>query len=1246
MGKAVIPDNIHFYKKNSNNSISVNLKSLDGGEFLLDTSKSIGESEVAINLLGIPRSETRGVIYEDVSTYGLNPDRWTVKIEPDYPGGVMNNYPNVDPNAIDGYYNSVRRHKRRFSSSSNITIIKGVDQVWDPEGYDLVCPQYEVKQKDKYNLYDETFLPVIYHDKDASSIVMDGWPAEFGYYIPIYPPYLRCTPNTGSVISPAYDRVDNYKCTLESRETYRYEPGKIIGFTFGISTSVKDVVGINPKTKETQNKTAKWGVRNSTDAYYFLLDGTELKLVRESIYDQGNIVLTQKDFLDKLDGTGPSKASIDFSKVTMYSVEFSWYGAIGATFFVYLPTENEKTRWVKIGEIASSNLYPNPSLSDPYMKMFMELEIPWACKSPHFFKKYGTSVYMDGEGFNKETFAKSRSFTTPIKELDTNYYKNIFTIEIPEKSADIGISKYNRNKFNPINIEAFFDETCILTIDKVYDNSIKHFSAPTLILGLSAVEKSDKLYYDGSGEKNYSESSDGSYGGKPQPYSDSLYDYVLPVVGDHYTDTKEVKVYVPPEYDINDVVRSLLYNVPQIYIPRNIHRQVTDRLYPIYRYWYNYFNWVLGVEAINLVGRVENLGDRILVLSDFYESSFSGGCFSTDGILPGVLDKSHMDPFSDPLRNNKRLAVNIDNYPDYGPDFAGYKQFFRKPYGGNIDINTPIYYSDCKVVINKSYYRNNSCYIVSPKINTGEIYFQPPTSPYTVGFITESTLKNLSDQNYFLNKDFSQPGVYESKLNNIQKYLKDNSIIYNTKPIVMSLGSRAVYLWKQDQPYSSIYYDRGYLRSEWYHIHKESYIGEDIIGLPYSRSNSFTHLGDFSNKYSGKDNFGFEIRTYDVRLKLDPKKSSLRDTLTYYQVNFDDLQYLKDGAYTNSKEFWLLFLNNLKFINSNGSFKLNGVSNRRGGYEDSVTLDDLPVHWSRKIPPTNMFFYLRSPSSGLVDVKIRTISFAGLQQNIPSRQFYFYNFLNSLYRDDTGLFSTIVIPFEENLYFYMYINTDINVYNRNYLVNLFDQTSKGGFPRKYGNYASYFLRSEGFENDTYPYNSENMVNSFDTKFCFTRFDVKDKNGVKSNNLSPYFVYDFEVIKDYFVGDKDCLANNESYRNIYIKKSDITLKGTGNAQNYLRGKYLTSKIYLQDNDYTQNISTKNSNKTSYNFIIQKNVKTFIDLSYIFKQGGNSILPTLGSNTLPFNTYFTVKGRSLLNNNNKVKGIVSLNYEEKV
>ena len=56
--------------------------------------------------------------------------------------------------------------------------------------------------------------------------------------------------------------------------------------------------------------------------------------------------------------------NLEFNKVTMYKVEFSWYGAVGALFLAYVPVGAGEARWVRVHHLRASNQLKGSSLGN------------------------------------------------------------------------------------------------------------------------------------------------------------------------------------------------------------------------------------------------------------------------------------------------------------------------------------------------------------------------------------------------------------------------------------------------------------------------------------------------------------------------------------------------------------------------------------------------------------------------------------------------------------------------------------------------------------------------------------------------------------------------------------------------------------------------------------------------------------------------------------------------------------------
>lgn len=313
---------------------------------------------------------------------------------------------------------------------------------------------------------------------------------------------------------PGYSSTSRYYGTIESKKAFRYQPGRISGFTFGLRAS--------PDQASLDN-TIEWGAANSTDQYMFQIRGPNFAIVRRSTVplpdqnimdmgidpskqivsgnapgkfdpDTGLFVLgapiyelvISKDFFnkDQMDGTGPSGHILNFEKVTMYKIEFSWYGAIGAKFYAYVPASNGDARWVLMHTLVIENKIGKPCLNDPYFKFKYVLDIRNTeyLYTPQFVYKYGASYYIDGGDEGSATNYSINSEETEVSIFNTRsvlglYPKNTITnregFEIRNKK-DVIPTMLTVSTDNPIRLDIIECEGC---------PGFGHHFAPSLVNG-------------------------------------------------------------------------------------------------------------------------------------------------------------------------------------------------------------------------------------------------------------------------------------------------------------------------------------------------------------------------------------------------------------------------------------------------------------------------------------------------------------------------------------------------------------------------------------------------------------------------------------------------------------------------------------------------------------------------------------------------------------------------------------------
>tara|TARA_B100000424_G_scaffold218897_1_gene177317 strand:- start:18 stop:2585 length:2568 start_codon:yes stop_codon:yes gene_type:complete len=101
---------------------------------------------------------------------------------------------------------------------------------------------------------------------------------------------------------------------------------------------------------------------------------------------------------DPLNGNGPSGYTIRPEKVTMWKIEFGWYGAIGARFYAYIPSGAGEARWVVVHTLVIENSLGQPCLQDSYFRFKYAVNVADSSqlRTPQYIYKYGASYYIDG----------------------------------------------------------------------------------------------------------------------------------------------------------------------------------------------------------------------------------------------------------------------------------------------------------------------------------------------------------------------------------------------------------------------------------------------------------------------------------------------------------------------------------------------------------------------------------------------------------------------------------------------------------------------------------------------------------------------------------------------------------------------------------------------------------------------------------------------------------------------------------
>jgi hypothetical protein len=320
----------------------------------------------------------------------------------------------------------------------------------------------------------------------------------------------ECTPGGGS-------GVENF-AILESKKTFRYQPGRVSGFTFGVRMQADPATNVN---------FIEWGCSNDTDEYMFQLRGSQFNIVRRSVIRMPDDLLIRQGLLpsdqsenaiypkgvgnstpmwetviprtkfngDSLLGSGPSGYILSFENVTMYKIEYSWYGAIGAKFYAYTPSGNGDARWILMHTFIIENGLGKPVLKNPDFKFkyLIYAADNATVKSPIYLYKYGSSYYVDGgdEGNIQLTTvtADSKQFQNSTPIIGVLPKQQILNQE--------GTGLPNFKKAYPSLLSVSSDLACRIDIEEVTGSpdGVHYNYSPSLVNGVHPLSRTLNFQY-------------------------------------------------------------------------------------------------------------------------------------------------------------------------------------------------------------------------------------------------------------------------------------------------------------------------------------------------------------------------------------------------------------------------------------------------------------------------------------------------------------------------------------------------------------------------------------------------------------------------------------------------------------------------------------------------------------------------------------------------------------------------------
>ena len=384
-------------------------------------------SEVSLSLLGIPRAEMALGIFADVTTYDINPNEWqsegtgtTTHVPTESAAkvslgtGVTNAYQTLSSKRFFRYQPgrvSAATFGVRVNTTTDITDVKKFGAFDKKDGYYIEVQgggQTAISDKET-NFYcvrrtsalesNETGIRTpnsVDGDRGTAGTDLVIVRAGLTYiHAALFDRSLRGSGNniggnassSGAVtVSASFLTVPNdYRYTYEYRVPRKY---------------------FSHDRLDGQTRTQYYSDRTPGRSSFTLsIAGTaDSPLVS---YTNGTAVT---DDLNNIT-TKASVWSIDFSKVTMYKVEYSWYGAVGGHFLAYVPdaTTAGEARWVRIHHLRASNQLTSPSLSNPTLPISYLTQKATSGNENSIYK-YGASYYIDG-GDKGTIVARSQSNT-------------------------------------------------------------------------------------------------------------------------------------------------------------------------------------------------------------------------------------------------------------------------------------------------------------------------------------------------------------------------------------------------------------------------------------------------------------------------------------------------------------------------------------------------------------------------------------------------------------------------------------------------------------------------------------------------------------------------------------------------------------------------------------------------------------------------------------------------------------------
>jgi len=384
-------------------------------------------SEVSLSLLGIPRAETALGIFADVTTYDINPNEWqsegggtTSHIASESAAkitvgtAVTNNYQILSSKRFFRYQPgrvSAATFGTRVNITTDYTDIKKFGAFDKRDGYyvevqgggqtsiaDKETNCYCVRRTSALESNESGIRTANLADGDRGTAGTDLVVVRAGLtyiHAALFDRSLlgagnniggNASSNGAATVAASFLTVPN-----DYRYTYEYRvPRKFFSHD----------------RLDGENRTQYYSDRTpGRSSFTVSISGT----AGSPIVSYGNSTAVTTEEGDIV--TRQSVWGADFSKVTMFKIEYSWYGAVGGHFLAYVPdaTTAGEARWVRMHHIRASNQLTSPSLANPTLPISYLVQKGTSGNENSLYK-YGASYYIDG-GDKGTIVARSQSNT-------------------------------------------------------------------------------------------------------------------------------------------------------------------------------------------------------------------------------------------------------------------------------------------------------------------------------------------------------------------------------------------------------------------------------------------------------------------------------------------------------------------------------------------------------------------------------------------------------------------------------------------------------------------------------------------------------------------------------------------------------------------------------------------------------------------------------------------------------------------